>query len=62
MRKTDFHMQRMKRHEYKIERIMSERSWNSRKNRTGTECKRKQGNEEGRKEKAKRNKKRTEGR
>ena len=31
------------------------------KNRTGTECKRKQGNEEGRKEKAKRNKKRTEG-
>ena len=31
MRKTDFHMQRMKRHEYKIERIMSERSWNSRK-------------------------------
>lgn len=32
------------------------------KDRTGTECKRKQGNEEGRKEKAKRNKKRTEGR
>ena len=32
------------------------------KDRTGTECKRKQGNEEGRKEKVKRNKKRTEGR
>ena len=43
MRKTDFHMQRMKRHEYKIERDHEDHGTTG-KDRTGTECKRKQGN------------------